>query len=412
MARQFNIPQFYRSGILTAVKEARATRDPRKRDLTPSVLDFGPVVFSVARSFGFCYGVENALEIAYRTLGEQPDRRQFMLSEMIHNPHVNEDLRRRGMRFLRTTTGEELIPLNTLTPDDIILIPAFGTTLEIKQELAERGLDIKTYDTTCPFVVKVWRRSKQLGQKDFTVVVHGKRYHEESRATFSHAKQNAPVVVVRDIKEARDLARVITGEEGAEFFFERFDDRYSEGFDPAQDLKRIGVVNQTTMLVTETQAIAAELRHALVRRYGLDAIATHFADTSDTLCYATHENQEATRALLEVPLDLALVVGGYNSSNTSQLVSLCAQVVLTYFIRDAKEILSPSRIRHFDYPNQTLHVTERWMPDVRPVHVALTAGASSPDAQLDQVIERIIGMIPGARTPEDVLADYHAPVVG
>ncbi len=412
MARQFNIPHFYRSGILTAVKEARATRDPRKRDLSPSVLDFGPVVFSVARSFGFCYGVENALEIAYRTLDEQPDRRQFMLSEMIHNPHVNEDLRRRGMRFLRTTTGEELIPLNTLTPDDIVLIPAFGTTLEIKQELAERGLDIKTYDTTCPFVVKVWRRSKQLGKKDFTVVVHGKRYHEESRATFSHAQRNAPVVVVRDIKEARDLARVITGEEGAEFFFERFDDRYSKGFDPANDLKRIGVVNQTTMLVTETQAIAAELRHALVRRYGLEAITTHFADTSDTLCYATHENQEATRALLEVPLNLALVVGGYNSSNTSQLVSLCEQVVPTYFIRDAKEILSQSRIRHFDYPGQALRVTERWMPDVRPVHMALTAGASSPDAQLDQVIARITGMIPGVRTPNDVLADYHAPVVG
>ncbi len=391
------------------VKKVRAARDPRKRDMTPSVLDFGPVVFKVARSFGFCYGVENAIEIAYRMLDEHPDRRQFMLSEMIHNPHVNEDLLSRGMRFLRTSMGEQLIPLDTLMPDDIVLIPAFGTTVEIRQELAARGLDVKTYDTTCPFVAKVWRRGKQIGRKGFTVVVHGKRYHEESRATFSHAQQHAPVIVLRDVNEARDLARVIEGQENAMFFFKRFDDCYSEGFDPDKDLVRIGVVNQTTMLVRETQAVAAVLRQALVRRYGAASVEDHFADTSDTLCYATHENQEAAKALLEVPLDLALVVGGYNSSNTSQLATLCSEVVPTYFVRDADEILSPERIRHFDYPSQTLQATESWIPDKRPVHMALTAGASCPDAQLDQVIQRIIGMIPGARSPGEMLSDFHAP---
>ena len=410
MARKFNIPTLYRGGIMTAVKQARAAQDPRKRDLTASVLDFGPVVFRVARSFGFCYGVENAIEIAFRTLEEHPDRRKFMLSEMIHNPHVNEDLRSRGMQFLRTTTGEEVIPLDTLTPEDIVLIPAFGTTLEIKKELSDRGMDIKTYDTTCPFVVRVWRRSDQIGRKGYSLVVHGKRYHEESRATFSHAQQNAPVVVIRDVDEARDLGRVITGEKGAEYFFERFKGRYSKGFDPAIDLRRIGVVNQTTMLVSETQAVAAQLRQALVHRYGSESIAYHFADTSDTLCYATHENQEATRALLKEPADLALVVGGYNSSNTSQLVSLCKNVVPTYFIRDAHEILSSRKIRHFDYPTKTLHETSRWMPDARPLRLALTAGASCPDTQLDQVIARILSMLPGARTPEDVLEDYHVPV--
>ena len=408
MARTFDIPQFYRGGIITAVKQARNARDPRKRDLTPSKLDFGPVIFYVARSFGFCYGVENAIEIAYRTLAEHPDRRQFMLSEMIHNPHVNEDLRKRGMQFLRTTTGETLIPFDTLTPDDIVLIPAFGTTVEMKEELARRGLDIKSYDTTCPFVEKVWRRSSQIGRKGYTIVVHGKRYHEESRATLSHAQQNAPVVVLRDLSEARDLGRVITGEEGAAFFFRRFENRHSPGFDPEKDLRRVGVVNQTTMLVTETQAVAHELRSALVQRYGEASTAYHFADTSDTLCYATHENQEATRALLQVPADLALVIGGYNSSNTSQLVSLCKQSVPTYFICDEGEILSEWHMRHFDYPAQTLRVTERWMPDARPLRVALTAGASCPDAQLDHVIAKVAGMFSGVKETEVVLSDFYA----
>jgi len=408
MARGFDIPIFYRGNIITAVKQARIVRDPRKRDLMPSVLDFGPVVFSVARSFGFCYGVENAIEIAYQTLERYPNRRKFMLSEMIHNPHVNDDLQRRGMRFLRSVSGEQLIPMDILTPEDIVLIPAFGTAIEVKQDLAARGLEIKKYDTTCPFVSKVWRRSKQIGRKGFTVVVHGKHYHEESRATFSHAKQDAPVVVLRDIREARNLSRVIRGEEGAEFFFEQFEGRFSEGFDPKNDLKRIGVVNQTTMLVSETQAISKEIRQALVDRYGEEAIAYHFADTSDTLCYATHENQEATQELLKQPLDLALVVGGYNSSNTSQLAGLCEQVVPTYFIKDAQEVLSLSRILHFDYPTQQLRETEGWVPDKRPLQVALTAGASCPDAQLDQVIVKIVDMMPEARTPEEVLDDFHA----
>ncbi len=410
MARKFNIPQFYRGGIVSAVKQARAARDPRKRDQSPTILDFGPVVFGLARSFGFCYGVEKAIEIAYRTLREHPQRRQFMLSEMIHNPHVNNDLRRRGMRFLRTTTGKELIPLRELQPNDIVLIPAFGTTLEIKQSLAERGLNVKTYDTTCPFVTKVWRRADQIGRKGFTIVVHGKRYHEETRATFSHARQQAPVVVVRDIDEARDLGRIIAQEAKREFFFERFADRHSPGFDPAKDLKRIGVVNQTTMLYRETVAVGAELRRALVRRYGADAIREHFADTSDTLCYATHENQEATRALLTMSAHLALVVGGYNSSNTSQLASLCQEVVPTYFIRDAQEILSLSAIRHFNYAAQTRHVTKDWMPQQRPVRIALTAGASCPDAQLDQVIDRITGMLPDARCGKEVLEECYAPL--
>ena len=377
--------------------------DPRKRDLAPSVLDFGPVIFNIARNFGFCYGVENAVEIAYRALETHPNRRHFMLSEMIHNPHVNNDLRRRGMQFLRSTMGDELIPISTLRPDDVVVIPAFGTTLELMAELEELGVDVQTFDTTCPFVTKVWRRSEQIGRKDYTVIVHGKRYHEESRATFSHAQQHAPVVVVRDTDEANDLAAIIKGERDSSFFFERFPDRYSEGFDPDRDLQRIGVVNQTTMLVTETQAVTDILRIAIEERYGP---GDHFVDTSDTLCYATHENQEAARELVERPLDLALIVGGYNSSNTSQIVTLCKEVVPAYFVNGAEEILSPVRIRHFDYQAQTLQHTENWLPEARPISIALTAGASCPDMLLDAVIRRIIGFFPDALSVDQALAPY------
>ncbi|MEX0821074.1 MAG: 4-hydroxy-3-methylbut-2-enyl diphosphate reductase [Rhodothermales bacterium] len=406
MARQFDVPAFYKSSIISTVKEARKITDPRKKDLSPSVLDFGPVRFKIARHFGFCYGVENAIEIAYRALEENPDRRIFLLSEMIHNPRVNGDLRSRGVRFLRTTSGEQLISFDELGPEDVVVIPAFGTSLEVEQELADRGVDTVSYDTTCPFVEKVWKKSDQIGGRDYTIVVHGKRYHEETRATFSHARRSGPVVIVRDHAEAEDLARVVRGEESAEFFFEEFDDRYSEGFDPDRDLQRIGVVNQTTMLASETQAIAALLRQAMVDRYGEERIDDHFADTSDTLCYATNENQNATMRLIESSGDLAIVVGGYNSSNTSHLVDLCEARMPTYFIRDADELLSPDRIRHFDIHGKRETVTEGWLPDKRPVEIVLTAGASCPDALLDEVVRKIIGWMDGVRRVDDVLAPF------
>lgn len=406
MARQFNVPVFYRSPIISQVKAARRTLDPRKRDLSPSVLDFGPIRFKIARHFGFCYGVENAIEIAYRALDEHPDKRIFLLSEMIHNPHVNRDLQERGIRFLRTTSGEQLISFDELTPDDIVLIPAFGTTVEIENDLAARGLDTRTYNTTCPFVEKVWRRSDQIGSKDYTLVVHGKRYHEETRATISHARQVAPVVVVRDLEEAENLALVIRQEVTPDFFFEHFENRYTAGFDPDRDLQRLGVVNQTTMLASETQAIADLLRQALLDRYGEANLQAHFADTSDTLCYATHENQEATLSLIEKPSDLALIVGGYNSSNTSHLVELCEAQMPTYFIKDAGEIVSARTIRHFDITTKTLHETDDWFPAHRPVDIVLTAGASCPDALLDQVIHKLTNWFPDARSAEEALAPF------
>jgi 4-hydroxy-3-methylbut-2-enyl diphosphate reductase len=417
--RQFDVPTFYQSPIISAVKAARRATDPRKRDLSPSVLDFGPVRFKIGRHFGFCYGVENAIEIAYRALDEHPDKaaagRIFLLSEMIHNPHVNDDLQARGIRFLRTTAGEQLIPFDTLDADDLVIIPAFGTTREIEAELGARGVSTEAYNTTCPFVEKVWKRSAQIGKKEYAIVVHGKRYHEETRATISHAQADArAVVVVRDLEEAEDLAAVIRGERDAAFFFERFPDRYSEGFDPERDLKRIGVVNQTTMLATETQAIADLLKQAVIDRYGSDDVPAHFADTSDTLCYATKENQDATYTLIESGADLAIVVGGYNSSNTSHLVELCEEHMPTFFVSGADDV-ERGAIRHFDLHDRAVRETAGWFPwdaaAERPVDILLTAGASCPDALLDGVIRRVLDWFEpeGALRPvADVLAPFEA----
>jgi 4-hydroxy-3-methylbut-2-enyl diphosphate reductase len=410
MPREFNVPLFYRSPVISVVKQARRGIDPRKRDLAPSVLDFGPVRFKIARHFGFCYGVENAIEIAYRALDENPDKRIFLLSEMIHNPHVNTDLRERGVRFLCETSGKQLIPFDELTPADVVIVPAFGTTLEIQSKLNERGINPYAYNTTCPFVEKVWKKSEEIGNQNYTIVVHGKRYHEETRATFSHAKSGAPVVVVLNLVEAKNLAKVICGEADREFFFEYFADSYSPGFEPDRDLKRIGVVNQTTMLATETQAIADLLRRAMVDRYGAEHVDEHFADTKDTLCYATKENQDATLALIEDRGDLALVVGGYNSSNTSHLVELCEAKVPTYFVRDAGEIESPQSIRHWDIHARTVCETTDWLPmdstDDGPVDIILTAGASCPDALLDEVLCKVVSWFPRTLLVDDVLAPY------
>ena len=407
--RQFDVPTFYESPIISTVKDARQVADPRKNDLSPSVIDFGPVRFKIARHFGFCFGVEQAIEIAYKALDENPDKRIFLLSEMIHNPHVNEDLRDRGIQFLRTTKGEQLIPFSELTPDDVVIIPAFGTTLEVEQELDRRGVDTETYDTTCPFVEKVWRKSSQIGDDDYSIVVHGKRYHEETRATFSHAKQEGPVVVVRDMEEAEELAAVIRGEKSADFFYDFFEDKYSADFDPAEDLRRLGVVNQTTMLAEETAAIADLMRDALVDRYGEADVKEHFADTSDTLCYATNENQNATHALIEDGADLGIIVGGYNSSNTSHLVELCEEHMPAYFVRDAEQFDAPAEIRHFDIHAQQETTTEHWFPaDETPVDVLLTSGASCPDALLDDVVRKILNWYPDARPVEDAIAPFKA----
>src|SRR5688572_23812994 len=254
--KSFNVPTTYRSALISVIKNRRKQADKMKKDLTPTLLDLGALQIYLARHFGFCYGVENAIEISFRTIDENPGKKIFLLSEMIHNPQVNADLLERGVTFLQDTLGEEIIPFSELSPDDVVIIPAFGTTLEIEKKLNDLGIPTAKYNTTCPFVEKVWNRSEQIAEKGYSIVIHGKPKHEETRATFSHAASNAPSVVVNDMKEAIELSKYITGEKRAEDFYFEFAGRYSTDFDIKKDLQRIGVVNQTTQLATDTQAIA------------------------------------------------------------------------------------------------------------------------------------------------------------
>ncbi|MBS1565025.1 MAG: 4-hydroxy-3-methylbut-2-enyl diphosphate reductase [Bacteroidetes bacterium] len=389
--KQFNVPLTYRSPLITAIKKKRRQDDKLKKDFTPALLDFGPLHIYLARHFGFCYGVENAIEIAFRTVEENPGKRIFLLSEMIHNPQVNHDLRERGIEFLQDTYGKQIISFDTLTPEDVVMIPAFGTTLQVENILLEKGIPIQKYNTTCPFVEKVWNRSEQIANKGYSIVIHGKPKHEETRATFSHASANAPSVVVNDIQETEELARYITGEKPAAGFYEAFKGRYSEGFDITRDLQRFGVVNQTTQLATDTQGISDYLKKVIMRHYGLteETIGERFADTRDTLCYATYENQAAVNGMLLTPADLAVVVGGYNSSNTTHLVELCEEKLPTYFISSAEKMLSATEILHYDFHNRTELHTTNFLPSVQPVRVLITSGASCPDAIVENVIRRL-----------------------
>ncbi len=397
MPKQFAIPRSYRSDLIGEIKRRRASLDTRKEDLSPTVIDRGPVVFRVARFFGFCYGVENAIEIAYRALEENEGRRIFLLSEMIHNPHVNGDLLQRGIRFLQTAEGMEIIPLSELQADDIVIVPAFGTTVELFEALEARGIDPQKYNATCPFVEKVWKRGRQLAQQGFSIVIHGKHTHEETRATFSHIRLDGPSVVVRDRDEAAHLANYVRGHFSAERFEVDFAGRYSPGFRVPEDLERLGVVNQTTMLAEETHEIAQMMKQALVDRFGAEVIAEHYADTRDTLCYATSENQRAMRGLLDHGGDLAIVVGGYNSSNTSHLVELCEGRVPVFYLKDAEEIISREEIRHLDLHEKRVRTTRDWLPHKSPVEIMISAGASCPDAMVEAVISKISGLFPEAR---------------
>lgn len=407
MARKkFDIPEIYQSPIIRKVKEATKIIDPMKKDLEPTLLDFGPVQFYIPRFFGFCYGVENAIDIAYRTVAENPDKNIYLLSEMIHNPTVNEDLQKKGVKFLFDTDGTERISISSLNSDDIVIVPAFGTTLEIQEQLKEVGIDPYQYNTTCPFVEKVWKRGKQLGKKDYSLVVHGKHQHEETRATFSHSADHSEVVVVLNPEEAQILADILTEDRPLSDFEKYFGHKSTEGFNPLEDMVRFGVINQTTMLATETQEVMDILREAAIKRYGEADILDHFAETSDTLCYATNENQSATLALAETDADLALVVGGYNSSNTMHLVEILEHKFPTYHVRDKGE-LSEDKIMHFDQWDKEMKETKNWLSsDQKPLKIALTSGASCPDILVDEVLLQVLEYFEGTREVDEVIAPF------
>lgn len=404
--KKFDIPAYYRSSITGRIKESRKIKDLRKQDFSPALIDFGPVQFFIARHFGFCYGVENAIEISYRALEENEGKRVFLLSQMIHNQEVNTDLQSRGIQFIMDTDGSHFVPWNEITKDDVVIIPAFGTTLEIENLLLDKGVNIQKYNTTCPFVEKVWNMAEKLGTEKYTIIIHGKPKHEETRATFSHSSGNGHSIIVRDMDDAIELSNYILGNKTNTEFYESFVGKFSDGFLPEQHLQRVGVVNQTTMLATETQAIADFIRQAMITKFGEAKIKNHFADTRDTLCYATNDNQDSTYELLKTNADLAMVVGGYNSSNTSHIVDLCERSFPTYFINSDKEIKSKEEIQHFNYSKKELLTTHQFLPEKNPLKIVLTSGASCPDTLVDRVLLKIISYFPDAKSVDDVLASF------
>jgi 4-hydroxy-3-methylbut-2-enyl diphosphate reductase len=390
--KHFEVPSGYRSNLITAIKQKRKEEDKLKKDFSPSLIDLGKVKFYLARHFGFCYGVENAIDIAYKTIEENKGKRIFLLSEMIHNPQVNEDLLKKGVHFLQDTNGNEIIPLATLSKEDIVIIPAFGTTLELEAKINKIGIEIQKYNTTCPFVEKVWNRGDQIAKKGFTIIIHGKPNHEETRATFSHAADKTPTLIVNDMEEAIVLGRFILGALPLSEFGIFFKNRFNSIFDPSIHFNKIGVINQTTQLASDTQAISDYLKNIIQNKFGKENLSQHFADTRDTLCYATNDNQSAVIGLLEQAADLAIVMGGKNSSNSSHLVELCEKHLPTYFIDDANKIIDAQQIIRNNWKTKQSELVTNFLPDKMPLSILMTSGASCPDTVVEGTIKKIVSI--------------------
>lgn len=405
--KNFDVPEFYQSSIIKTIKNKRKSHDLKKKDFSPTILDFGPVQFHLARHFGFCFGVENAIEISYKAIEQNPNKNIYLLSQMIHNPIVNDDLLAKGLKFIMDTQGNQLIPWEDINKDDVIITPAFGTTIEIENLLKEKGVTLENYDTTCPFVTRVWKKAENISKENFSIIIHGKHKHEETKATFSHSYQNAPSLIIKNLEEATFLKEIILGHKSESEFYDYFKGKYSKDFDVKNDLKKIGVVNQTTMLASETEEISNFLKETIIEKFGEENYKDHFADTRDTLCYATNENQKSTYGLLEIEADIAIVVGGYNSSNTSHLVELCEQKLKTFFIKSEDEIESKSLINHFDYKNKNMLQTMNFIPEQEKVKIILTSGASCPDAVVENVLKKILSFFKNRKSLQEVMEPFN-----
>lgn len=347
----------------------------------------GDITFRLAREFGFCYGVDRAVEYAYETRTKFPDRQLYLVGEIIHNPHVNAKLQAMGVTFLYRSAGGAF-DFSGVTPEDVVIMPAFGVTVQDFQRLQAIGCVL--VDTTCGSVLNVWKRVESYARDGFTSVIHGKHFHEETKATASQVTKHAggSFLIVRDMAEAREVCGYVEGAGSREQFIQRFTGKVSPGFDPDRDLERIGVANQTTMLSTESLAIAAELRRSVVRRWGEAEAAARFR-TFDTICSATQDRQDAVLRLIGEPLDLMIVIGGYNSSNTTHLAAICAERVPTYHIEDALCVAPEAgTIRFRPVGGTEERVIEGWLP-AGAVTIGLTAGASTPNNKIGETIERI-----------------------
>lgn len=428
----------YQSALCSAIKAVARRREGVAT--APVPLDFGAVRYVIPSHFGFCLGVKNAIDRAYETLAANPGRRVFMLSELIHNPFVNEDLLRRGLRYLQSEKGVPFavngqkstsapgLPLlwDTLTPEDIVIIPAFGATDEDKRRLVRKGIAVCQYDATCMLVEKVWKAARAYGRSGYTVVIHGKHEHEETKATFSNTRRHAPAVIVRNLAETGALcdiaALALRDPAAAQSAFDRdFADRHTPGFDVVRDLARVAVVNQTTLLMNETQEIIAHLRDFYAATFGPDADPAEprvgGSGRTDTLCYATQVNQDALARALEEPLDAAFIIGGKNSSNTYQLYRLCAQKLgaKAFFIQSESNIRSLREVEHYVFPASGpahgghVEVHPLWPegPGAAPRRILVTGGASCPDGVIQQVVTRVNSLFPSEslRPIDAVLAE-------
>ena len=374
-------------GTLAADYHSRVVDHVRAQGFSLAV---GDLTFRLAREFGFCYGVDRAVEYAYETRTKFPDARVFLVGEIIHNPHVNAKLRSMGVEFLHRPEGGEF-DFSQIVATDVVLMPAFGVTVKDFQRLRDLGCVL--VDTTCGSVLNVWKRVESYAKDGFTALIHGKAYHEETKATSSQVTKypGGRYVVVRDMGEARLVCDYIEGRGDHRALVAKFASAMSPGFDPDRDLVRVGVANQTTMLSGESLAIAAEVAKSMVKRYGEGSLAEHFR-TFDTICSATQERQDAVLKLIADPIDLMVVIGGYNSSNTTHLAAICHERVPTYHIEDAAGIDPDARtIRFRPVGAKTEETKGDWLP-AGPLVVGVTAGASTPNNKVGETIERIAAM--------------------
>ena len=349
----------------------------------------GRVSVHLAKEFGFCYGVERAVDYAYQARKKFPDRTVYLTGEIIHNPHVNTRLRASGIRFLSDPSES----IEHVTSTDVVILPAFGVTIRELERLISS--DCTLVDTTCGSVLNVWKNVRQYARDGYTAVIHGKAQHEETQATASQARvtDNGRYVIVLDRKEAELICDYITGREPLETFRAHFLNACSPDFDPSRDLTRVGLANQTTMLMSESLEIEQLIRRAMADRYGEQAIDKHYR-AFDTICSATQDRQDAIQALLnEADLNLAIVIGGYNSSNTRNLAKICARKVATYHIADPSCLASPSELRHLPTTTtagaSTEQVQEHWLPTTGKLSIGVSAGASTPDNIVGEVISRL-----------------------
>jgi 4-hydroxy-3-methylbut-2-en-1-yl diphosphate reductase len=348
----------------------------------------GDLTFQLAREFGFCYGVDRAVDYAYETRSKFPDRRTFLVGEIIHNPYVNRKLEGLDVRFLYRPDGGEF-DFGEVAPEDVVILPAFGVTVADFQRLREIGCVL--VDTTCGSVLNVWKRVESYARDGFTAIIHGKYYHEETKATSSQVTKypGGRYVIVRDMAEVHEVCAVIEGAGSGERLVQRFAHAMSPAFDADRDLVHVGVANQTTMLSNESLAIAEEVRKSMARRWGEERLAEHFR-TFDTICSATQERQDAVLKLIAEPLDLMVVIGGYNSSNTNHLAAICHERVTTYHIEDAACVEPESGTIRFKPVGAKVGEERRagWLAD-GPRTIGVTAGASTPNSKIGETIERI-----------------------